>query len=237
MMALDSSASYGSFNNIYTNSTHPGVLTDVTSGSNNYDGETQNCYERVQCTAGTGYDGPTGLGTPLGVSVFTSNPVNPTITGPAWVNKGQAVTVSGTAGAHDRIGIYFIAPNQTVAKQLRTLVASSTGHFSTTYTAAIDEAYQVVDGNRKSAFVHSRVRLGATTVSVTNHVGTIRGVAGNNVMLYIHKNGTGSTDFHIHALAKIDSQGNWSYSKKLDAQYSVYGVADGVRTPILVWHY
>jgi subtilase family serine protease len=39
-------------------------LYDVTSGRNG------NCRRSYECTAGPGYDGPTGLGTPVGVSAF-----------------------------------------------------------------------------------------------------------------------------------------------------------------------
>jgi subtilase family serine protease len=53
------SASYGS--NPYANTTH---LNDVTSGSNG------SCGKTYFCTAGKGYDGPTGLGTPIGPTAF-----------------------------------------------------------------------------------------------------------------------------------------------------------------------
>jgi subtilase family serine protease len=43
---------------------HPSGLNDVTSGSNG------SCPTAVWCTAGTGWDGPTGLGTPNGTSSF-----------------------------------------------------------------------------------------------------------------------------------------------------------------------
>jgi subtilase family serine protease len=43
---------------------HTGSLHDVTSGSNG------NCSVAYLCTAGTGFDGPTGLGTPNGVAAF-----------------------------------------------------------------------------------------------------------------------------------------------------------------------
>lgn len=46
--------------------THPGALNDVTAGSNGACGT-------VLCTAGTGWDGPTGLGTPLGTASFSAN--------------------------------------------------------------------------------------------------------------------------------------------------------------------
>jgi hypothetical protein len=41
-------------------------LNDVTSGSNT----TSGCSPTYLCTAGSGYDGPTGLGTPNGTSAF-----------------------------------------------------------------------------------------------------------------------------------------------------------------------
>ncbi len=43
---------------------HPGSLFDVTSGSNG------SCDVTYLCTGGTGFDGPTGLGTPNGVGAF-----------------------------------------------------------------------------------------------------------------------------------------------------------------------
>ena len=44
--------------------THTGDLYDVTSGSNG------SCGGTHFCTAGPGYDGPTGLGTPNDVAAF-----------------------------------------------------------------------------------------------------------------------------------------------------------------------
>jgi hypothetical protein len=43
---------------------HIADLSDVTSGSNG------RCNPSYLCTAGTGYDGPTGLGTPKGDGAF-----------------------------------------------------------------------------------------------------------------------------------------------------------------------
>ena len=44
---------------------HTGSLNDVTSGANG------SCSPAYLCTAGSGYDGPTGLGTPNGTAAFT----------------------------------------------------------------------------------------------------------------------------------------------------------------------
>jgi subtilase family serine protease len=46
--------------------THPGNLYDVTTGSNG------SCSPAILCTAATGYDGPTGWGTPDGLTAFQS---------------------------------------------------------------------------------------------------------------------------------------------------------------------
>jgi subtilase family serine protease len=45
--------------------THTSSLYDVTQGSNG-----RRCSPSYLCTAGPGYDGPTGLGTPIGVGAF-----------------------------------------------------------------------------------------------------------------------------------------------------------------------
>jgi hypothetical protein len=44
---------------------HLSALFDVTSGSNG-----RSCGKTYFCTAGVGYDGPTGLGTPNGSAAF-----------------------------------------------------------------------------------------------------------------------------------------------------------------------
>ncbi len=51
---------------LYANVNYGNNLHDVTSGSNG------SCSPAYLCTAGTGYDGPTGLGTPLGLAAFAN---------------------------------------------------------------------------------------------------------------------------------------------------------------------
>jgi Carboxypeptidase regulatory-like domain len=63
--------------------TDPAALNDVTSGANG------SCDPAYLCTAGPGYDGPTGLGTPEGVAAFSG--------GPSGDITGQ-VTSAGTGG-------------------------------------------------------------------------------------------------------------------------------------------
>ena len=67
---------------------HPSALYDVTSGA---DGS---CAPAYLCTGEVGYDGPTGLGTPNGVSALTSGSPGATVT---VTNPGNQSTKAGTA--------------------------------------------------------------------------------------------------------------------------------------------
>jgi hypothetical protein len=66
---------------------HPTSLFDVTSGSNGTCGA-------PLCTAGTGWDGPTGLGTPDGTAAFTAGAASLAVTSP-----GNQSTVVGHAAS------------------------------------------------------------------------------------------------------------------------------------------
>lgn len=73
--------------------TNPGSLNDVTEGANG------SCDPSYLCTAGAGYDGPTGLGTPAGLAAFRSGPhgsVGGTVT--------DAATGDPIAGATVKVG-------------------------------------------------------------------------------------------------------------------------------------
>ncbi len=93
----------------------PGSLHDVTVGSNGEcaepfleDGlsactpaeEAVSCASKAICLAGTGYDGPTGVGTPDGIAAFKPLPNQPAVTsvGPASgpVSGGTPITIKGT---------------------------------------------------------------------------------------------------------------------------------------------
>ncbi|WP_174248670.1 putative Ig domain-containing protein [Streptomyces hundungensis] len=75
---------------------HLGALNDVTSGSNG------SCGTQI-CTARTGWDGPTGLGSPNGVSAFTPGTTTPpsgiTVANPGDQNStvGTPVSLKNTA--------------------------------------------------------------------------------------------------------------------------------------------
>jgi hypothetical protein len=67
---------------LYSNLGNAKALTDVVSGNNG------KCSEASICTAGTGYDGPTGVGSPLGLDAFFSG---------SAPQSNSVPTVSGTA--------------------------------------------------------------------------------------------------------------------------------------------
>jgi N-acetylneuraminic acid mutarotase len=85
------------------------ALNDVTSGANG------TCATAYLCTAGPGYDGPTGLGTPNGLAAFAG--------GPAGVVAGTVT--DGTAGL---AGVQVLAGT-------RSTITDAQGHYSLTVPA------------------------------------------------------------------------------------------------------
>jgi N-acetylneuraminic acid mutarotase/uncharacterized glyoxalase superfamily protein PhnB len=85
-------------------------LNDMTSGSNG------SCSPSVLCTAGPGWDGPTGLGTPDGVGALTAGPhgyITGEVTDAATGKPVAGATVSITGGqteTTDASGDYDLAP-------------------------------------------------------------------------------------------------------------------------------
>ncbi|WRZ97258.1 carboxypeptidase regulatory-like domain-containing protein [Streptomyces sp. NBC_00841] len=76
----------------YQNSQNPSALNDVTTGANG------SCNPGYFCTAGPGYDGPTGLGTPNGTAAFRSGP-HGKVSGTVTDTSGAALSgVSIAAG-------------------------------------------------------------------------------------------------------------------------------------------
>ncbi|MFJ9906243.1 carboxypeptidase regulatory-like domain-containing protein [Streptomyces sp. NPDC101152] len=85
---------------------HTGALNDVASGTNG------TCATADLCTAGPGWDGPTGLGTPNGTVAFTTGPygrLTGKVTDPATgapvaevrITAGANATTTGADGTYD----------------------------------------------------------------------------------------------------------------------------------------
>jgi hypothetical protein len=110
---------------------HTSSLFDVTSGANG------TCSPTYLCTAGTGYDGPTGWGTPDGVTAFTSGSTANTVT---VTNPGSQTGTVGTAKSL-QIEASDSASGQTLTYSATGLpaglsISSTTGLISGTPTTA-----------------------------------------------------------------------------------------------------
>src|SRR5262249_50761677 len=83
-------------------------LNDVTTGNNG------SCSPTYLCTAGPGYDGPTGLGTPNGLAAFTTGP-HGTVTGTVTDSatnagiSGASVSVDDAHAITDASGHYTVS--------------------------------------------------------------------------------------------------------------------------------
>ena len=125
----------GSYPNAYPYA-HPEALNDVTSGANG------SCTPAYLCTAGPGYDGPTGLGTPAGPDAFVAGP-HGTLTGTVT----DSVTGAPIGGATVRAGG---SSTTTEARGRYTLVAPAGAHDVTVdaygHTSASASGVTIVDG-------------------------------------------------------------------------------------------
>ncbi|MET8947771.1 putative Ig domain-containing protein [Streptomyces sp. NPDC004542] len=119
---------------------HTGSLYDVTSGNNG------SCSTSYFCTAATGYDGPTGWGTPNGTAAFTSgtstgNTVTVTNPGSQSTTTGSSVSLqisaSDSAGATLTYSASGLPTGLSVnsSSGLISGTASTAGTYSTTVTA------------------------------------------------------------------------------------------------------
>ena len=119
---------------------HTSSLYDVTSGNNG------SCSPSYFCTAATGYDGPTGWGTPDGTAAFTSggttgNTVTVTNPGSQSTTTGGAVSLqisaSDSAGASLTYSASGLPTGLSISSSTGLIsgTASTAGTYSTTVTA------------------------------------------------------------------------------------------------------
>jgi hypothetical protein len=148
--ALAATATTGTYPDSYPYA-NPGALFDVTSGSNG------SCGGSYLCTGASGYDGPTGLGTPNGVAAFgpaatgndfsiavspTSASVSPgsgtTATVSTAVTSGSAQSVSLSASGLPSGATASFSPSTVSAGSSSTLTLSTSSSTPTgTYTVTI----------------------------------------------------------------------------------------------------
>ncbi|MFG2377942.1 putative Ig domain-containing protein [Streptomyces sp. NPDC048504] len=110
---------------------HTSNLYDVTSGNNG------TCSTSYFCTAGTGYDGPTGWGTPDGTAAFTSGTTTGntvTVTNPGSQSTVTGSTASLQISASDSAGATLTYSASGLPTGLS--ISSSTGLISGTASTA-----------------------------------------------------------------------------------------------------
>jgi hypothetical protein len=166
--------------------THTSSLFDVTSGS---DGS---CSGSILCTAATGYDGPTGWGTPNGLTAFQSN--STTTNTVTVTNPGSQTGTVGTA-ASLQIHATDSASGQTLTYSATGLpaglsISSTTGLITGTPTASGSNSVTVTvkdttGATGTAAFTWTINSATGNTVTVTNP-GSQTGTVGTAASLQIH---------------------------------------------------
>ncbi|WP_422653144.1 carboxypeptidase regulatory-like domain-containing protein [Actinocrinis sp.] len=128
------------------------AFNDVTTGSNG------TCTPTYLCTAGPGYDGPTGLGTPQGTSGFASGP-HGLVTGTVTASGGGAladakVTVGSTSIVTGANGTYSVS----VPAGTYTVSASAYGYATQTVTGvAVADGASVTENFSLAAVARATV--------------------------------------------------------------------------------
>jgi hypothetical protein len=158
---------------------HTSDLNDVTSGANG------DCDPAYLCTAGDGYDGPTGLGTPDGVAAFRSGPhgvIAGTVTdgtGPlasAKVKAGDVTTstdgqghytLSLPPGTYDVSAAKFGYTGKTVTGVQVADGQTVTEDLALTARARVDVSGLVRDGSGHGWPVYATVRVKDEPTAVT----------------------------------------------------------------------
>ena len=187
------------------------ALNDVTTGDNG------SCDPDYLCTAGAGYDGPTGLGTPDGVAAFSTGPhgiVAGTVTDTATGDPVGGATVSaGDASATtDADGTYRL----TVEPGSYTLTVTAFGYATKSVTGVT-----VTDGET----VTRNVAL--TAVPSVNLSGTVTDGSGHAWPLYARisidgKPGAPVYTDPITGHYSIDLPRRATYTLHVDANYPGY---------------
>ena len=103
---------------------NPGALHDVTGGSNG------TCSPSYLCTAGPGYDGPTGLGTPNGLAAFAGAPPAPDFS--LSVSPSSQTVTTGQGASYT----VTMTPNSTFADSVGVTVGASSGATVTATTCS-----------------------------------------------------------------------------------------------------
>ncbi|MCX4744980.1 putative Ig domain-containing protein [Kitasatospora sp. NBC_01287] len=160
---------------------HTSSFNDVTSGNNG------SCSVSYYCTAGTGYDGPTGWGTPNGTSGFTAGTVGESVTvsnpGSQSATVGQAVSLQLSASDSAGKALTYSATGLPAG-----LSISSSGLISGTPTAAGSSTSTVIassgTASGSAGFSWTVTAAGAETITF-RAPGNQSGVVGTAASLQV----------------------------------------------------
>ncbi|WP_285579879.1 carboxypeptidase regulatory-like domain-containing protein [Actinoallomurus iriomotensis] len=190
-------------------------LNDVTSGSNG------SCDPAYLCKAGTGYDGPTGLGTPNGTGAFHSGPrgvVSGTVTDGTNALAEAKVSVGDTTTTTDGQGHYTL----NVPAGTYDVTASKFG-----YTSKSVSGVAVADGQTVTE------NFALTAKAIVNVTGTVRDGSGHGWPLYATVRVKGEPTSAVYTDPRtgrfsISVPAGDTYSLQVDALYPGYsqGAAD-----------
>ncbi|HYS34640.1 MAG TPA: putative Ig domain-containing protein [Pseudonocardiaceae bacterium] len=139
---------------------HPSALNDVTVGTNG------TCAVGYLCTAGAGYDGPTGSGTPNGITAFGMV----TVTDPGNQSSTVGIPVSLQIRATSTPGctLSYHAVGLPAGLSIATLSGLISGTPTVTGTSAVTVTATDCTGASGSASFGWTVNSGGTGTSITN---------------------------------------------------------------------
>lgn len=227
---------------------HPSDLFDVTSGSNGI------CSPGYLCTAGSGYDGPTGLGSPNGTAAFATTSSSTTVgqpgapTGVTAIAGNAQATVSWSAPTSSGAGAitgYVIQPylNGT-AQTAHTYTSTATSQTVTgltngaSYTFTVAATNSAGTGAPSSASNAVTPRAPSATVSgpatrATTYGATVTlsGTATPGCAVGVWFHGAGTTGYTQAATVLANSGGAWSTSYRATNDYRVYATCGSAQSP------
>ncbi len=154
---------------------HPEALNDVTDGTNG------SCTPDYECTAGPGYDGPTGLGTPNGLAAFSSGP-HGTLAGTV-TDAGSGEPVAGATVTATSTDDGSAAGTATTDSAGSYTIALPPGDYSLTASAY---GYADADGGTVTVTTGGSVDADIAMTKLATHTlsGTITDGSGHGYPLY-----------------------------------------------------
>jgi hypothetical protein len=206
--------SYGSFSYAF-----PSAFNDVSSGANG------TCLSAYQCNGVSGYDGPTGNGSPNAAAGYA--PSSPSISGPAdgARTNSSTLTLSGTSDPGSTIEVF----NGTVSKG--TVTASESGTWAMDLTGLSDGTHsytaKATDAAGNTSPVSSATTLTIDTVAPSaSHITTPQdGFLTNSRSVRVAGTAEAGATVEIldgpasQATTTADDRGTWSTT--------VIGISDG----------